>query len=99
MYKIRIGKDKLIYSEKGENLLRVLRDNNVSVPSICNGAGWCGKCKVRVLKGNSLTLTEEEKRLLSEEEIKNNIRLVCHLTIEEDLEIEVLEEISTFNFS
>ncbi len=99
MYEIRIGKDRLIYSEKGKNLLKVLRDNNVIVSSICNGAGWCGKCKVRVLKGNSLTLTEDEKRFLSEEEIKNNIRLACQLTIEDDLEIEVLEEINNFNFS
>ena len=42
----------------------------------CGGHGKCGKCKV-IARGALSPLSEEEKRLLTEEEIAGGIRLAC----------------------
>jgi len=93
MHEIKVlNENKIIYANEGENLLDILRDNNINIVSLCNGAGWCGKCKVKIWSGKVSALTGEEKKLLSDEEIKNNIRLACQLCIKDDLEIEILEK-------
>lgn len=40
--------NKTIWTEQGNNLLDVLRQNNIVVTSFCGGGGTCGKCKVIV---------------------------------------------------
>ncbi|ACI19281.1 ASKHA domain-containing protein [Dictyoglomus thermophilum] len=100
MHEIKVlNENKIIYANEGENLLDILRDNNINIVSLCNGVGWCGKCKVKIWSGKVSALTGEEKKLLSDEEIKNNIRLACQLCIKDDLEIEILEKHDFFNFS
>lgn len=53
----------------------------------CSGNGKCGKCKVKVI-GKASPVTQTEKALLSEFEIKNNIRLACMTFAIENLYIE-----------
>ncbi len=47
----------------------------------CGGHGRCGKCKV-VAKGSLSPLSEPEKRLLSQDEIKQGVRLACCTMVE-----------------
>ena len=46
----------------------------------CAGNGRCGKCRVRV-SGEVSGPDETERRLLSEEEIRNGIRLACRVRV------------------
>lgn len=41
-------------AKKGENLLQLLRKNEIYLPSSCGGHGICGKCLVRVSNSNGL---------------------------------------------
>ncbi|MDY4191801.1 MAG: ASKHA domain-containing protein [Oscillospiraceae bacterium] len=56
----------------------------------CGGRGICGKCKVRTLGGSWAPPTEEEKRLLSEEELAQGVRLACQARGRGICEAEVL---------
>lgn len=59
------------------------------------GKGECGKYKVIIREGkrNLSELTEEERRLLSKNEIDSNYRLACRSKIKEgDILVEVPEE-------
>jgi len=90
--------------ERGKNLLEVSRELGVDIESICGGKKTCGKCKVRVQEGfferhgiesryDHLTpLTEEEKKVLSPDEIAKGYRLACAAHIQGDLLIHVPEE-------
>jgi len=51
----------------------------VDISSICGGKGTCGKCKVRIQKGEEglNPLTDKEQKFLSEEELNANVRLAC----------------------
>lgn len=60
----------------GENLLRALHENGLSIPSPCNGAGTCGQCKVRFEQG-SPTPTDGDRRFFNLEEIDGGWRLSC----------------------
>jgi Na+-transporting NADH:ubiquinone oxidoreductase subunit F len=40
-------------AKTGVKLLTVLNDNGILVPSACAGAGTCGLCRVKILKGGS----------------------------------------------
>ncbi len=70
-----------------KSLLEVLRQSGVFVESPCGGNHTCGKCKVLVTKGNDHKLSEEEKRLLTEEEEQRGMRLACAMLVEEDLTV------------
>lgn len=58
-------------------ILQQLRKNGILLESPCNGKGKCGKCKVRLVSGVVNELTEQEKKLLSKEEISKGVRLAC----------------------
>lgn len=88
----------------GKNLLEVSRELGVDLESVCGGKKTCGKCKVRVQKGfferhgiesrfeHLSPLTDEEKQLLSPEEIEKGYRLACAANILGDLLLFVPEE-------
>ncbi|MGQ9588123.1 MAG: ASKHA domain-containing protein [Thermoplasmata archaeon] len=67
----------------GSNLLELARDAGVSIESICNSLGKCGKCKIviRVGASNVSALTESEIRLLGERERHAGMRLACQAEI------------------
>ena len=55
----------------------------------CGGHGKCGKCKIRA-RGNLSAPSEAELRLLSEDELKNGIRLACLTYAVGDCEVETI---------
>lgn len=84
------GRVLQIDAKEGWLLLDVLAKNLLYVEAPCGGKGICGKCKVIVKKDNKPYLeniTEEEKRLLTLEEIQKGTRLCCGLGVFENLEV------------
>ena len=77
--------------ELGERIFDVLSGVNLDVTSICGGRGICGKCKVEIKRGVEYLspITTSERRLLSEEEIKRNVRLACQTVTASPGEVEV----------
>jgi len=67
-------------------LLEALRITGNFPPSPCNGRGICGKCRVFVNRGIS-SYTEQEKKLLSAEDMKKGIHLSCMIRVNEDIEV------------
>lgn len=59
------------------NILQRLRSSGILLESPCNGKGLCGKCKVKILSGEVSQPTEQEKKILSGEQLRSGIRLAC----------------------
>lgn len=78
---------KITANEK--NILFNLLENNIAINNFCNGKGTCGKCKIKVLEGELNPLTKSEKNLLSDEQLKENIRLACLSQAKTDVKIEI----------
>jgi uncharacterized 2Fe-2S/4Fe-4S cluster protein (DUF4445 family) len=79
---------------KGKNLLNTIRDNGFSIDAYCGGKKTCGKCKVNLLKGN-VTMSNEERKFLTNNEIASGIILACFHNIDNDISIELTNEVST----
>lgn len=69
-------KYRIIEQLPNETLAQTLQREGYSVALSCGGNGTCGKCRVLILQGETL-ITEEEKKLLSEELLKKGERLMC----------------------
>ncbi|EQK43414.1 2Fe-2S iron-sulfur cluster binding domain protein [[Clostridium] bifermentans ATCC 638] len=87
--------DKSYKFEVGRNLLDIIQSNNLGMESPCGGKGLCGKCKVKVLSGNINSLTNEEFKFLSRDEIDNKVRLGCLVYPQGDIYIEFLDKKNT----
>ncbi len=59
------------------SLMDLLNNGAVELETSCGGKGQCGKCKVRVLAGDCSPLTDEEKYILTAEELALGTRLAC----------------------
>ncbi len=85
-----------------ENLLlsQLIRRSGETIAMPCSGNGTCGKCKVTA-KGSLSPLSEKERKLLTEEEIKNGIRLACQTMATGDVLItaQTLEPVVEIDFS
>lgn len=87
--------------ESGESLLSVLIKNDTGISAFCGGKGICGKCKVRVMKGE-VPASPEDKRFFSEQELVRGYRLACtaypdkeciiRLCMEKEQEMEVVTD-------
>ena len=92
MPKIFINKeDKVIESSENKTLMEILLDEKIFIDNACNGKAVCGKCKIKLKSEDLGEVSEAEKKLLSKDEIKDNIRLACLLRPKEDINIELLQ--------
>src|SRR5699024_5856729 len=85
-------KNKGIATETGNNLLRMLLDNDEFVEGPCSGRGTCGRCKIKHCSGDLCPITEDERRFISEKEINSGIRLACFISPESDIEIDIMDQ-------
>jgi uncharacterized 2Fe-2S/4Fe-4S cluster protein (DUF4445 family) len=65
----------------GETLSEVASKAAVTINADCAGQGTCGKCKIKVLSGDTGLQDDTEKKLLSKEELEAGIRLACGLSM------------------
>jgi len=72
-----------VESERGKTILDLARKAGVSIESICNSLGKCGKCKVVVRSGQSSLNppTSSELKTLSEQEFRSGKRLACQARV------------------
>lgn len=93
MPKITVQPSGKVYEyEVGGTLLEILLAQKIFVDNPCNGKGVCGKCRVRILKGDLSEPKETELKLLKEEELASGVRLSCLVKPECDLEVELLQK-------
>ena len=74
------------------SLLNIIQEKGIGMESPCSGKGTCGKCKIRILKGEINQLSSEESNHLTKEEIKGGIRLGCFVKPQGDLTVELFED-------
>lgn len=89
---LTINDDKQFTVEGGSTLLSTLIEEKIFIPSACGGKGTCGYCKVQVHEGGGPTLATELP-FLTEEEMKEDVRLSCQCKVKSDIKIEIPEEL------
>ncbi len=89
---LTINDDKSLDVPVGGKLMNALADAGIFVPSACGGGGTCGQCTVRVLQGGGAILPTETS-LISKREAKDHCRLSCQVSVKQDMQIIVPEEI------
>lgn len=93
MPKITVQPSGKVYEYvSGGTLLEILLDQKIFVDNPCNGKGVCGKCRVRVLKGELPAPSETEEKMIKAEDIAAGVRLSCLVRPESDLEIQLLQK-------
>lgn len=84
----RGAETKTILVKEGESLLDAFIRQEIYISAPCGGKGRCGKCGVQVLNGNTW-ISDEDKKIYSEEELDAGWRLSCCLYPTEELEVSV----------
>jgi len=71
------------------NLLKATRQAGFDLAVVCGGAGTCGSCQVKILKGKVSHPTPEEKRKIPETHLAKGYRLACQAIPESDCLVEI----------
>lgn len=74
---------------QGMTLFAALRTHGILLPTGCGARGQCGQCKVRLLEGPANLFTDNEVRLIGEEERARGYRLGCQLRLSGDVRVDV----------
>lgn len=90
--KININGEKTIEAPVGGKLLGALADANLFVSSACGGGGTCAQCRVNISEGGGSILPTEETHI-NKREAREGCRLACQVTVKQDMNIEVPEEV------
>lgn len=77
-----------IQAERGRNLLSILSENEIYLPSPCGGRAMCGQCKVMFLDDLQSPLPTELSHL-TRREVGNGTRLACVTRIRDDLQLQI----------
>ena len=77
----------------GENLLDIARRAGVAIDAPCSGNGTCGKCRLRLLEGET---DSPATRHISEDDFAQGWRLACGSTVTGDAVVEVPDTASAF---
>ena len=79
-----LGKE--LFAIEDTPLIDVLHEYGIEFP--CGGKGTCGKCKIKLLKGE-IEITELHKQKLEQLHLDSEWRLACHSLCTEDITLEV----------
>ena len=84
--------EKPLNVKPGSNLLNVLSDEDIFLPSACGGGGTCAMCECHIDEGGGDVLPTEMNHLTRKEAAENK-RLACQVKVREDMRIRIPEEI------
>lgn len=84
------GGKKTLDVTPGGNLMGMLADNQIFLPSACGGKANCGQCKVQVFEGGGEILPTETG-FFNRKQIKEGWRLGCQVKVKDNLKIQVAE--------
>ncbi len=84
--------EKSITTGAGDKLLGALSNSGIFVSSACGGGGSCGQCRVKVKAGGGDILPTELDHI-SKGEAREGERLACQVSVKQDMDIELPEEI------
>lgn len=84
--------EKPLKVKPGSNLLNVLSDEDIFLPSACGGGGTCAMCECHIDEGGGDVLPTEMNHLTRKEAAENK-RLACQVKVREDMRIRIPEEI------
>jgi len=73
----------------GDTVFIALARNGLQLPSNCGGGQSCGMCEVR-FRGKAPAASGADREHLSESKLKMGYRLACNLTMDDDLQVEVI---------
>ena len=85
------NKKTVIETKSGANLYKFLVNEKIIPPTLCDGSGQCGKCKVRFVGANIPQPTYKESLILAKVNIEAGYRLACQHTVKKDIEIDTSE--------
>ena len=86
------GAESSITAQPGDKLLGALANAGIFVSSACGGGGTCGQCRVDIKAGGGELLPTEVDHI-SKKEAKQGCRLSCQVSMKENMDIELEEEI------
>lgn len=89
---LNLNDEKDLAVKPGTNLLNVLSNNKVFLPSACGGGGTCAMCKCQITEGGGDVLPTEEGHLTRSEQL-DHWRLACQVKVRNDMKVHVPEEI------
>ena len=76
----------------GASLMEASWMAGISLASVCGGNRTCGQCRV-IAKGDTLSPpTQEEKKLLTQEDLDKGYRLACCVYPQGDLKVHIPEK-------
>ncbi len=87
-----LSHNKEITCKVGDNLLDIIRENNIFIDAPCNGNMVCGKCKVKLIKGK---VDSKINVHISKEEASQGYILSCSSSVIEDIDIEIPSNMDT----
>jgi len=79
---------KIVKIEPGGYLQDILFEYGIEFP--CGGDGICGKCKVRLIKGN-LAINDIQRQYFTDEELADGWRLACQCRVTEPVTLELIQ--------
>lgn len=78
-----------------ETLLQIAQRLGVDIHAACGGNKTCGKCRIKIVSGepeNVTNIADEERRILSDNEINSGVRLACMTYPCGDIVVEILRK-------
>lgn len=75
------------FLEEPTNGLKAIINSSIGIKSVCGGKGTCGKCRIIILDSKDIPPNEQEKKILTSDEIKRGVRLACQQIFDRDLTI------------
>ena len=76
--------NKIVECNEGDNLLDIARNADIFIDAPCNGNISCGKCKVKLIKGQVDT---QKTRHIKDEEWEQGYVLACNTKVIGHIEI------------
>jgi len=78
---------KRIFLDGSTNALNAIREAGVGIKSVCAGRGTCGKCRIILLDKSRNTPTDQEQKVLTNNEIEHGVRLACQQNFDKNATI------------
>ena len=84
--------EKTFEVERGKKLVLALEDNDINILHQCGGNARCTTCRVEVLAGDYMEVTNKEEKAFADKGIDENLtddclRLSCQIRVSGDITV------------